>query len=147
MSGQVTDSGTPQAAAAPTAHGLRLADQCHGPGRAAVRPYQLEREPGEGESRVHDLVQVGQVLVVGDVLAAAHHVDRVADAGRGVRGWAVDAERLDLTAHDPFPGRFAQSGEITQVPLVAGELVPRAGVEQHDVARPDLHGRVRLHPV
>src|SRR5262249_14535773 len=84
----------------PAATACTLIDQGHRPGRAAVGALELEREPGEGEPGVHHLVQVGEVLVVGDVLPAAHHVARVAGAGRVVRGRAVHPARLHLPTDD-----------------------------------------------
>src|SRR5216683_8056054 len=109
-----------------------LADEGHGAGRAAVRAPELEREPGEGEPGVHHLVQAREVLVVGDVLPAAHHVDRITGAGRVVRGRAVHAERLYPPADDPFAGRLAETGELGEIPLVPGEAIPGGGIKQDD---------------
>src|SRR6185437_11421488 len=127
--------------------GTTLADEGDGAGGAAMGAAELEREAREGKTGVHDLVQVGEVLVVRDVLPAAHHVYRVGGAGRVVRGGAVHAERLHLPADDPLRGRFAQAGEVGEVALVAGEAVPGGGVEQQDVARLQAHRRQGLDAV
>src|SRR4029077_1796369 len=127
--------------------GFELADKGDGAGGAAVGAAELEGEAGEGEPGVHHLVQAGEVLLVRDVLAAAHHVHRIGGAGRVVRGRAVHAERLHLAADDPLGGRLAQAGEVGEVPLVAGEAVPGGGVEQQDVAWLQAHRRRGLDPV
>src|SRR5690606_8316046 len=98
-----------------------------GAGGAAVAAADLQREADEGEAPADQEVEVGEVLVAGDVVGPAHHVARVGLARRVVGGGAVHAERLDPAVHDPLAAGLAKAREVGEVAALARVPAVRAG--------------------
>src|SRR3990170_1529974 len=113
----------------------------------AAHVFDGRNSPGENGlvrriplGEVLDRFAAGGPLVFGeeilDLRAVAMRPERgrqrMIDLGR------IDAHEFHVLRREPFAGRLAQSGSMTEVLLAVGVLLVPAGVDDHDVPRQDL---------
>src|SRR3982074_3322927 len=114
------------------------------PGGTAVASADLQWKTDERKPASEQLVEVGQVLGVGDRAAPAHHVARIAAAGWVVGRRAIDAEGLDPARGDPLTSFLPESREVGEVLGGPPVACARPGVEQQNVALADSQAACRL---
>jgi hypothetical protein len=111
-----------------------LIEHCDGSNWRVGAIADAQRETDKGRALADQLIEISQVLVVGDAVLPAHHVAGVDAACRVVRVGGVYPEDLDPLLDDPGAARLVEPRVLAEIFGLALITVIRARIEKQRVA-------------
>src|SRR5437879_9772943 len=114
-------------------YSFSLLQQSHGSYRRTRPIANAQGKTHKNKALTYYLVELTQVLIMGNPVLAAHHMQWIGTTDGIIETGCINAESLDALFDDPHAARFIQSRILTDILLCAMKAIECAGVEKEHI--------------